>query len=74
MSKCLLPLILQELAYNYILHNLILQELAYILHNPKFLLSGSVYEKYPSHLHIDLMPRAQVHPYMYLSNTADMIA
>ena len=36
------------------------QELAWSLHNPKFFLPAKMYERYPSHLHIDLMARAQV--------------
>ena len=37
-----------------------MQELAWSMHNPKFFLPASMYERYPSHLHIDLMARAQV--------------
>ena len=46
--------------YAYVRMYVCAQELAWSLHNPKFFLPARMYERYPSHIHIDLMARAQV--------------
>jgi protein O-GlcNAcase/histone acetyltransferase len=35
------------------------EEVSYSLHNPKFFLPSSLYSRHPSHIHIDILPRAQ---------------